>query len=55
MRIVLMIYAAEAKTRVLQEEFSKLSDKQIEKTMARKQKRKAQKERKNMPWARREF
>jgi len=46
---------SEAKTRVLQEEFSKLSDKQVEKTMARKQKRKTQKERKNMPWARREF
>ncbi|KAF8534616.1 hypothetical protein BDD12DRAFT_755776, partial [Trichophaea hybrida] len=39
---------------VLEDRFSELSEKQLESTIARKQKRKTQKERKNMPWARRE-
>jgi hypothetical protein len=38
---------------VLEKQFSKMSDKQAERVIARKQKRKAQKERKNMPWERR--
>ncbi|KAI5803213.1 hypothetical protein EDC01DRAFT_646307 [Geopyxis carbonaria] len=42
------------KTLVLTEEFSKLNEKQLQKTMERKEKRKAQKERKNMPFARRD-
>ncbi|KAI5854825.1 rRNA biogenesis protein RRP36 [Tricharina praecox] len=45
---------SEIKKLVLQEEFSKLSEKQVERVVARKQKRKAQKERKHMPWERRE-
>ncbi|KAA8901564.1 hypothetical protein FN846DRAFT_908915 [Sphaerosporella brunnea] len=45
---------SEIKKMVLEKQFSKMSDKQAERIIARKQKRKAQKERKNMPWERRE-
>ena len=44
---------SEIKRKVLEKQYEKLSEKQLEKVMARKQKRKAQKEKKNMPWARR--
>lgn len=51
---IITLPTAEIKKLVLQDEFSKLSDNQRERAVARKQKRKAQKERKHMPWERRE-
>ncbi|KAA8910510.1 rRNA biogenesis protein RRP36 [Sphaerosporella brunnea] len=45
---------SEIKKMVLEKQFSKMSEKQAERVIARKQKRKAQKERKKMPWERRE-
>lgn len=44
---------SEVKRKVLEEQYSKLSERQLESVIERKQKRKAQKEKKNMPWARR--
>ncbi|CCX32888.1 hypothetical protein FPQ18DRAFT_321916 [Pyronema domesticum] len=46
--------ASDVKKKIIEERFSKLSDRQVENVIAKKQKRKAQKERKNMPWERRE-
>ncbi|KAI5813041.1 hypothetical protein BZA77DRAFT_252011 [Pyronema omphalodes] len=47
--------ASDVKKKIIEERFSKLSERQVENVIAKKQKRKAQKERKNMPWERREI